>query len=206
MSRFDPARRELKQMSSFSGPPTETRPHALVVYESMFGNTKAVAEVVALGLSHDFEVDLVECGSAPCPVPDDVALLVVGGPTHAFSLSRANTRESARQQAPPTARPSESGIREWLSRLGHTDRPAVPTGLVAAAFDTKVAHPRFPGSAASAAAKRLRRLGVSVVVAPKTFYVDGMQGPLIDGESDASLEWGRALAGACLTSRRATSG
>lgn len=192
-------------MSSSSRPRTEVRPHALVVYESMFGNTKAVAEVVALALSRDFEVDLTECGQAPCPLPEDVALLVVGAPTHAFSLSRANTRDSAREQAPPTAHPSESGIRDWLGRLEHTPRKARPPALVAAAFDTKAARPRLPGSAAAVAARKLRRLGVSVVVAPKTFYVEGMQGPLVDGETDASLEWGRALAGTCLTSRNAPS-
>jgi hypothetical protein len=192
-------------MPSFSGPRTELRPRALVVYESMFGNTKAVAEVVALALSRDFEVDLTECGSAPCPLPDDVALLVVGAPTHAFSLSRANTRGSARQQAPATARPSESGLRDWLGCLQHNGRASRPAGLVAAAFDTKVAHPRLPGSAAGAAAKKLHHLGVDVVVAPKTFYVEGTQGPLVDGEGDAALEWGRALAGACLTARSATS-
>ena len=93
-------------MSTFSSLPTELRPRALVVYESMFGNTKAVAESVALALSRDFEVDLTECGSAPLPLPDDVALLVVGAPTHAFSLSRENTRDSAQQEAPATARTS----------------------------------------------------------------------------------------------------
>jgi hypothetical protein len=171
----------------------------------MFGNTKAVADVVALGLSRDFEVDLTECGSAPCPLPGDVALLVVGAPTHALSLSRASTRESARQQAVATTRPSESGLRDWLGCLQHSGRRAVPERVVAAAFDTKVAHPRFPGSAASVAARKLRHLGIGVVVAPKTFYGEGTQGPLVDGESDAALEWGRALAGACLTSRDATS-
>lgn len=192
-------------MSSVGGPHTEARPRALVVYESMFGNTRAVAEVVALALSRDFEVDLTECGNAPCPIPEDVALLVVGAPTHAFGLSRPNTRDSARQQAPSGAHPTESGLRDWLVCLRRDGGSAGRAGLVAAAFDTKVAHPRLPGSAAAAAAKKLRRLGVSVVVDPRTFYVEGMQGPLVAGESDASLEWGRGLAAACLTSGNATS-
>lgn len=191
-------------MSLGDDPRTDRRPPALVVYESMFGNTQAVAEVVALGLSRDFEVDLIEVGEAPSPIPDDVALLVVGAPTHAFSLSRANTRDSARQQASATARPSESGLRDWLSRLQQSGRQALPAGLVAAAFDTKVARPRMPGSAAGAAAKKLRHLGVRVVVAPQTFYVVGMQGPLVDGQSDASLAWARSLAAAYVTSGSAT--
>jgi hypothetical protein len=177
-----------------------------VVYESMFGNTKAVAEVVALALSRDFEVDLVGCDQAPSPLPDDVALLVVGAPTHAFSLSRANTRDSARQQAPETARMSESGLRDWLGSLSRTGHRAIPAGAVAAAFDTKVARPRLPGSAAAVATRKLRRLGLATVIAPKTFYVEGTQGPLIDGESDSALEWGRALAGACRMPRRSAPG
>jgi hypothetical protein len=139
-----------------------------VVYESMFGNTRTVAEVVALALSRDFEVDLVECGEAPSPLPDDVALLVVGAPTHAFSLSRANTRDSARQQAPAAVRPSDLGLRDWLGQLTHSGRRSDPAGVVAAAFDTKVAHPRLPGSAAVAATKKLHRLGFSTAIAPKT--------------------------------------
>ena len=192
-------------MPSVGGPRIEARPRALVVFESMFGNTRAVAEVVALALSRDFEVDLTECGNAPCPIPDDVALLVVGAPTHAFGLSRENTRDSARQQAPAGSHPSESGLRDWLGCLRRDGRSAGHPGLVAAAFDTKVAHPRLPGSAAAAATRKLRRLGVSVVVDPRTFYVEGMQGPLVAGESDASLEWGRAVGGSCLASRNATS-
>ena len=192
-------------MRSSNGSDTEVRPRALVVYESMFGNTEAVAKAVALGLAHDFDVDLTECGSAPSPVPDDVALLVVGAPTHAFSLSRAGTRDSARQQASSTARPSEFGVREWLDGLDRKLQGTGATQLVAAAFDTKVAHPRLPGSAARAAAKKLHRLGLRAVVSPKTFLVEGTEGPLVEGEADAAFRWGRGLAGACLSSRSSAS-
>ncbi|WP_353744571.1 flavodoxin domain-containing protein, partial [Thermocrispum sp.] len=50
--------------------------HALVVYESMYGNTKAIAEAIARGLASAAQVDLVEVGSAPSTVDADV--LVVG--------------------------------------------------------------------------------------------------------------------------------
>jgi flavodoxin len=72
---------------------------ALIVYESMFGNTRQIAEAVAEGLraGHDaapVEVGLVEVGEAPATVAD-VDLLVVGGPTHALGMSRPETRQSA---------------------------------------------------------------------------------------------------------------
>lgn len=55
--------------------------HALVVFESMFGNTKRIAEVVARGLSERADTDLAEVGGAPAQLPEDVDLFVVGGPT-----------------------------------------------------------------------------------------------------------------------------
>ena len=60
--------------------------NALVVVESMWGNTRIVAEAVARGLGGGAEV--LDVQQAPSELPDDVGLLVVGGPTHAFSMSR----------------------------------------------------------------------------------------------------------------------
>ena len=68
---------------------------ALIVYESMFGNTAKVAHAVADGLGVHMAVELVQAGKAPAPLTDPVDLVVVGGPTHAFSMSRASTRAVA---------------------------------------------------------------------------------------------------------------
>lgn len=164
---------------------------ALVVYESMFGNTQAVAKAVADGLAAADGMDgvgLVEVGVAPAQVGDDVDLLVVGAPTHAFSLSRPSTRQDAVTKSGETLISSGIGLREWLAGLDRGDRR-----LPAAAFDTKVAKPRLPGSAARAAARRLRRLGMGLVAPPATFRVDGMTGPLLEGEVDRARRWGADL-------------
>ena len=55
--------------------------HALVVYESMFGNTQQVATAIADGLRGSFDVTMTEVSAAPKDVTADVELLVVGGPT-----------------------------------------------------------------------------------------------------------------------------
>ena len=68
---------------------------ALVVYESMWGNTKQVAEANADGLQESMEVELVDVNRAPAEPEPDVGLIVAGGPTHAFSMSRTNTRADA---------------------------------------------------------------------------------------------------------------
>lgn len=163
---------------------------ALVVFESMYGNTEAVARAIADGLATRVAVDVLEVGGAPAAADDDIALLVVGGPTHAFGMSRPSTRRDA---ADKVERPTVSrgpGVREWLESLQSQ------AGRQAAAFDTRVARPRLPGSAARAIRRRLRRCGATVADAPQSFFVQGSEGPLIDGELDRARAWGAGLAAA----------
>lgn len=160
----------------------------LVVYESMYGNTQAIAEAIGAGLGAGARV--VEVGElAGRPEAVDADLLVVGGPTHAFGMSRESTRADARKDAPDGAVLSGTGIREWLAEL------TLPAGTRVATFDTKVAKPNLPGSAAKAALKHLRRLGGRPVAAPRSFRVAGKTG-LLDGETDAARAWGAELADA----------
>lgn len=171
---------------------------ALVVVESMFGNTLEVADAIADGLRDappralDVEVHRVDL--APVRLADDVGLLVVGGPTHAFGMSRTSTRGSAAEQADgPTTTGLDRGMREWLDELEEPDHP-----LFATTFDTKVERPRVPGSAARRAEKHLRHMGFRIVHAATTFWVSGTAGPLVDGELDRARLHGLELA------RRAT--
>lgn len=160
---------------------------AWVVYESMFGNTRQVAQAIADGLAGSAEVEIHEVGHAPA-LPPDLALLVLGAPTHAFGLSRPSTREDASRTS-GRAVESSSGIREWLDtvRLG-------PNPPVTAVFDTRV-RATFSGSAAKKMAKRLQRLGGTAVLDRQSYWVDGTEGPLVDGEIARARSWGRDLAG-----------
>lgn len=160
---------------------------ALVVYESMFGNTKLIAEAIAMGLSRSLEVETVEVGHAPT-VDQEVDLVVVGGPTHAFSMSRPNTRQNAADQTEAELISKGIGIREWLAGLGRENR--VVTG---AAFDTRIDKPRLPGSAAVAVYRRLRRLGFEGPIGPESFFVDGTTGPVLAGEYERAHNWGEEL-------------
>src|SRR5215212_982094 len=154
-----------------------TMERALVIFESMFGNTRTIAEAVTEGLSSRFETDLTEVSVAPIRIAADVSLIVVGGPTHAFGLTRPRTRQDAAAQTDgPLVSPS-GGIREWLEAA---EPPHARVG--AAAFDTRIDKPRVPGSAARGAEKRLRRLGFRVAAEAESFYVTGTQGPLVNGE------------------------
>jgi len=163
---------------------------ALVVYESMFGNSEQVARAIGAGLAENLEVEVTAVATAPTAVPPDVSLVVIGGPTHAFSMSRRSTREDAVKQG-ATATPAV-GLRDWLEAL--PDRPG--TARVTT-FDTRASKARhLPGSAAKSAARSARHHGFAHVDRGESFYVDDVAGPLLDGEIDRATAWGRELAGA----------
>ncbi|MEV6426387.1 flavodoxin family protein [Nocardia sp. NPDC051463] len=162
---------------------------ARVVYESMFGNTAAIAEAIADGLREHSEVEVLTVAAAAEKPEPTVDLLVVGGPTHAFGLSRARTRrDAATQTDAPVA--TDTGIREWLDAA-----LPVPGGSRAAAFGTKAAKPSWlPGSAARGAGRRLRRLNYELADDPMDFYVEGTAGPLASGELPRARAWAEHLA------------
>jgi hypothetical protein len=157
----------------------------LVVHESQWGNSRAVAEAVADALPGD--VESVDVGAAPSSLPAGVDLLVVGGPTHAFSMSRPSSRrDAARQGAQPGH--ADTGIREWLEALEPVE------GLEVAVFDTRVAKVRrLPGSAARAAARLVSRRHLGRVRSVESFFVGDTAGPLLDGELERARAWAGTL-------------
>jgi Flavodoxin domain len=162
---------------------------ALVVFESMFGNTERIARAVAEGLAENgADVEVQPVATAGPVVGYD--LVVLGAPTHAFSLSRASTRADAVRQGADPSRAGTSGVREWLDELpesGPSPRFAV--------FDSRADKARhLPGSAARRTARTLRSAHHPVAGRPTSFYVHDVAGPLLDGEEDRARAWARALA------------
>lgn len=167
----------------------------LVMYESMFGNSERIAHAVAEGLGESLEVVVHDVTTAhPGEIPGDVDLLVVGGPTHALSMSRPGTREDAIRQGAGQGLASR-GLREWVEGLrGDLD------GLPFAAFDTRVSRVRrLPGSAARSATRMLRRRNGRMLVIPQSFFVDDVPGPLGSDEPARARAWGRSLASLLLS-------
>lgn len=164
---------------------------AVVVYESMFGSTRRVAEAVGEGLGPVGEVVVVSVEEADAALEGGVDLLVVGGPTHVHGLSRPRTRASAAAMADKAGsalaldeHARGPGLREWL--------PAAPaTAALGAAFDTRI---RFPlsGHASRAIGRRLRRRGYVMAEAPESFLV-GDENALQPGEEERARAWGERL-------------
>ncbi len=170
---------------------------ALVVYESMYGNTHTIADGIAEGLQPSGEVRLVAVGDA---TPDLVAwadFVIAGGPTHAHGMSKPSSRSNARETA---AKPDGwtvmkvdpaaegPGVREWLEALAPGD------GKPAAAFDTRAHAPAvLTGRASSGIAKGLRGRGYKLVVDPESFIVD-THNQLMAGEREHATKWAASLA------------
>lgn len=175
---------------------------ALVVYESMYGNTHAVADAIGRGLARAGDVTVVPVDRAGAPPLDDLDLVVVGGPTHVHGMSRASTRQAAVEQAaeadPALALDADAtgpGLREWFESLG-------PLGVRSAAFDTRATAPAaFTGRASKGIAKRLRGHGARLVAGPESFLVD-KQNHLQPGEEERAEQWGARLAGEVPTTAR----
>jgi hypothetical protein len=160
---------------------------SLVVYESWFGNTKELAQVVADALAEAGEVTLITVDD-PLPDLDHFDLLVVGAPTHVHGLSSARSRKGAIDQRGDEAEPG-IGVRGWLDALPMLRRPRV------AVFDTRAHKPELlVGSAAHGIARRIAKRGYRLAVEPESFFVDGTPGPLEDGELERAAEWGGPLA------------
>ena len=161
---------------------------ALVVYESWFGNTQKVARAVAAGLEHYLTVEVVNVLHAPAEITELLDLIVVGGPTHAFSLSRPSTRADAVHQGALNHH-TERGLREWLEGLHQG-----PHSELVATFDTRIATGRhLPGSAARKAAHLTRESGFASAAKPVSFYVADLAGPLLPGELARAEAWGERL-------------
>ena len=170
---------------------------AVVIYESMFGDAAKVARSIGAGLADVWggqvdEVTVVEVGEAQTTIPDDVDLLVVGSPTHAFGLPRPSTRADAAAKNAREVISARIGIREWL------DAATLAKGQAAAAFDTRMDHPKTLTKldhASRTTEKHLRKLGASLVSPAEHFFVVDTTGPLVAGEVERARAWGTTLAG-----------
>ena len=145
--------------------------HALVIYESMYGNTMQIARSIGSALQqahHEVEVkEVSEVGS----IPEGIDLIVVGGPTQGHGV--------------------DPSMKSFLDMLPESVLANVP----AAAFDTRLRWPKFlSGAASRGIAERLERKGARIVAEPESFLVEDKDGPLIAGETERAASWAGYLA------------
>jgi hypothetical protein len=161
---------------------------AVVVYESHWGNTEAVARAIAEGIGSDARA--LNTDEATGPVIAGADLIVAGSPVIAFALPREGFREqiAGDVKAPQPPDVSHPFLRAWLD--------ALPAGHGwAAAFETRIWW--SPRGATGTIEAKLKRSGYRRLMKAERFVVAGAYGPLREGELERARAWGADLASAC---------
>jgi flavorubredoxin len=159
---------------------------AIVVYESHWGNTAAIAHAIAEGIGPDARA--LTTDEAVGATVADVDLIVAGAPVIAFGLPTEGMRkqigaDASKAPTPPDV--SHPALRSWLESL--------PSGRgSSAAFETRIWW--SPRGATGAIESGLKRAGYRVVTKAMRFIVAGAYGPLRDGELERARQWGMELA------------
>ncbi len=159
---------------------------AIVVYESLWGNTAAVAGAIAEGIGPGARA--LSTGEATGAALADVDLIVAGAPVLAFRLPDDRIRNSIRTDPRYASRPpdlSHPSMRSWLE--------ALPKGSGrSAAFETRIWW--SPGGSTGAIARGLEKAGYRSIAKPRRFVVTGTYGPMRDGEVEKARQWGVEIA------------
>lgn len=152
----------------------------LVIFDSFFGNTKKIGEMIAEELSSDHELTLLKVDTASLSQLPLADLIFFGSPTRAFSASPNMT--------------------SFLKSIP----PQTLDNVKVAVFDTRVApediKPRLLGLAiklAGYADKKmislLKTSGANVILPGEGFTVAGSEGPLREGELVRASAWARSI-------------
>ncbi len=151
----------------------------VVVYDSRFGNTERLAQVMLDAIRPTGAVRMINLEAL---LPEGLGspdLLLLGGPTQSHGLS--------------------ARMRQFTDEL--VVRPG--TAISAATFDTRYRLPSaVSGSAARAIARRLKQRGVQLLVEPESFFVSRDHPPVLEpGETERAAAWARQVANRCALSR-----
>ncbi|HSB65492.1 MAG TPA: flavodoxin domain-containing protein [Anaerolineales bacterium] len=154
---------------------------ALIVYDSLYGNTEVIAQIIKHTLEQYGQVEIGKVGAVGLDQLKGIQVLVVGSPTQRFI--------------------STASMKTFLDSIPK----AGLKGVQVAAFDTRLTqaeidkNPPLPffvrifGYAARRIASQLKKKGGELVVPPEGFLVEGMKGPLVKGEVERAESWARKL-------------
>jgi flavorubredoxin len=134
---------------------------AIVVYDSVYGNTEKVAHAIVQGLENSglVKAKAVRAEKADLAEISDYDIIIAGAPTHAW-------------------KPSQKA-RDFLDRID----PSALHGKKGFAFDTKYKS-RLAGSAAKKIQSTLSKLGIDIVLDSVSAIVKASEGPLEEGTEE----------------------
>jgi flavodoxin I len=144
---------------------------ALIVYDSVYGNTEKIARAIADAITPSNEVKVLRAGEADPSELTSIDLLIVGSPTHG-------------------GRPTPA-VQEFLNK----DPKLSLQGINVAAFDTRIQSKlaRVFGSAAGRIARNLEGKDGNLIASPEGFFVTATKGPLKEGELERAAGWAKGI-------------
>jgi len=156
----------------------------LIIYDSVFGNTEQIALAIGSTLGNQEDVTILRVSDVKPDQFAELKLLIIGSPTQRFR---------------PTA--AINNLLKGISKNGLK-------GVKVAAYDTRLTlsnieetpilafFVRLYGDAAYAAkpiADKLRKKGGELILPPEGFFVEGMEGPLVQGELERAVNWAKQI-------------
>jgi flavodoxin I len=154
---------------------------ALVVYDTVFGNTEKIAHAMGDALGSEASVEVLRVGNVKLEQLTAAELLLVGSPTRGFRPTPAISRLV---KAIPREGLAAVKIAGFDTRFSINDtKSAVRKALV-----------RMFGYAADPIANRLAQRGAAQIIAPEGFFVADTKGPLKDGELERAADWAKRIA------------
>ena len=153
----------------------------LIVYDSVFGNTEKIAQVIGNAMGSQAEVNILRAGNVKQENLRGLDVLIVGSPTRAFK---------------PT--------KEIINFLNGFPKNGLK-GVKVAAFDTRFTMSaieesrvlpflvRLFGYAAKPISNRLKKKGGELIISPEGFFVEGVEGPLKEGEIERAASWAKEI-------------
>ena len=157
---------------------------ALILYDSVYGNTEKIALAIGHALGTQEEVSVVKAGEAR---PDQLAgsdLLIVGAPTQRF-----RTTPVLSDLLKSIPKNSLRGVKvvAFDTRLSMEEINKIPVLAFFVKLFGKNAY------AAWTIANQLKKKGGQLTGSPQGFLVAGMEGPLVEGELERAVDWARQI-------------
>jgi flavodoxin I len=144
---------------------------ALIIYDSVFGNTEQVARAIGKALGSQKDIKTLQASSVKPEQLTGLELLIVGSPTQA-------------------GRPTQV-IQDFLKKVPE----AAVSGINVASFDTRLSSRLVGifGYAAGKIADSLKRKDGTLIASPEGFFVKGKKGPLKEGELERAVDWAKQI-------------
>lgn len=150
---------------------------AVVIYDSVYGNTEQIAQAIGAGLAGDARV--MRVGDVNASELRSFDLLIVGSPVHG---GRATPAIDALLKQLPTHSLEGKRVAAFDTRF-ESEEQGIGLRILMSVI-------RY---AAERIAKDLAKKGGRLVAEPEGFIVEQKEGPLKQGELERASQWAKAM-------------